>query len=452
MPYGGQDAGKTSQGDLVRNPLVQSFLQNCSYMRIPSAEEGAQLAATYQSAPQGEELPEIVLASDGSKADVVMSEKLPSTRLGVVKISQMVILMDKEREIRGSGRYVDPALVAELEQSAGHVPLMLPGSNVTYAGAADVPQGYRQALHDQLSVKSAEVPVASSLAETLLELRGGSLQLSMCPACGEARKEMTFTLTSQVQSCPDCHGPLYATDYLRLYEGVTEEGDISSMVTRAMNALEHLILAQTLLLFRRERSPKLTQMAFVMDGPLSLNGQPARLNADLLRLIHSTGAELATRGLGEPLILGLQKTGPLAEHARVVEPYLAAGSLRMVDDGFRHRYVREVPGVTFGFNTHYGQDFIYKPSHDRVFVFSLPFPFAEKGSEVEFRDKKAALSPESFPTLARACAFIRHFQTDLYQDALIPVALAHRHASISLQPGGKVLTELARQALQPAAP
>jgi hypothetical protein len=36
---------------------------------------------------------------------------------------------------------------------------------------------------------------------------------------------------------------------------------------------------------------------------------------------------------------------------------------------------------------------------------------------------------------------------DLYDNALVPVALAHRHASISLVPGGKVLDLLVRSGL-----
>jgi hypothetical protein len=36
---------------------------------------------------------------------------------------------------------------------------------------------------------------------------------------------------------------------------------------------------------------------------------------------------------------------------------------------------------------------------------------------------------------------------DLYDNALVPVALANRHASISLVPGGKVLDLLVRSGL-----
>ncbi len=47
----------------------------------------------------------------------------------------------------------------------------------------------------------------------------------------------------------------------------------------------------------------------------------------------------------------------------------------------------------------------------------------------------------------RACDLIRHFEMDLYDNAIVPVALAHRHASISLVPGGQVLNLLVRGGL-----
>lgn len=42
---------------------------------------------------------------------------------------------------------------------------------------------------------------------------------------------------------------------------------------------------------------------------------------------------------------------------------------------------------------------------------------------------------------------LEDLQTELYRDAVIPIALAHRYTGISLQPGGRVLDVLTRRAL-----
>ena len=43
---------------------------------------------------------------------------------------------------------------------------------------------------------------------------------------------------------------------------------------------------------------------------------------------------------------------------------------------------------------------------------------------------------------------IKHFESDLYRNAVVPVALAHRYTAISLEPGGRVLDLLTKQALE----
>jgi hypothetical protein len=49
--------------------------------------------------------------------------------------------------------------------------------------------------------------------------------------------------------------------------------------------------------------------------------------------------------------------------------------------------------------------------------------------------------------IERSCDLIRHFELDLYESAIVPVALAHRHASISIVPGGKVLDIITKAGL-----
>jgi hypothetical protein len=76
-------------------------------------------------------------------------------------------------------------------------------------------------------------------------------------------------------------------------------------------------------------------------------------------------------------------------------------------------------------------------------------PFEDEtfgGGGKAFAQKKVEMSRYG-SLVERACDLIRHFEMDLYDNSLVPVALAHRHASISLVPGGKVLDLLVRSDL-----
>ena len=103
----------------------------------------------------------------------------------------------------------------------------------------------------------------------------------------------------------------------------------------------------------------------------------------------------------------------------------------------------------FGNETCYGQDFLFKTERGRIFNFALPYPFLDKtagGGGAGFARVKADLTNYG-GLIERACDLIRHFEMDLYDNAIVPAALAHRHASISLSPGGKVLNLLLRSGL-----
>jgi hypothetical protein len=152
---------------------------------------------------------------------------------------------------------------------------------------------------------------------------------------------------------------------------------------------------------------------------------------------------LGQLGLEPLLVVGLQKTGEVMDHLNLLNRFLPNGVIRVLDDDYRYKHIKgsDSPADNFGFETYYGQDFLFKTEKGRIFNFAVPYPFADKrtmGDQKTFAKAKA--DPTHYGSLIeRACDLIRHFELDLYESAIVPVALAHRHASISIVPGGKVL-------------
>jgi hypothetical protein len=221
-------------------------------------------------------------------------------------------------------------------------------------------------------------------------------------------------------------------------------------MTRMMNAIEHLLMAALIQQVFSADPRALSKMAFVMDGPLAIFGQPAKLHARIMALLHSVNKRLAELGLEPLLVLGLQKTGEVMDHANLLSRFLPKGVLRVLDDAYRYQYIKgsDSPADNFGFETYYGQDFLFKTEKGRIFNFAVPYPFADKsGDQKAFAIAKADTTNYG-SLISRACEFIRHFEFDLYESAIVPVALAHRHASISIVPGGKVLDIITKTGLQ----
>lgn len=165
-----------------------------------------------------------------------------------------------------------------------------------------------------------------------------------------------------------------------------------------------------------------------------------------MRYLHDVNRVLTAQGLNKILMIGLQKSGQVIDHLSLIDRFIPPDSIYAIDDEYRYRYIvsgRAASSNGFGSETYYGQDFIYKTPSGRTFVFGLPYPFSQKDSGFV----KNKVDMELYNDLPRAIALIRHFESDLYVNAIVPIALAHRYTAISLVPGGRVLDLLTENAL-----
>lgn len=457
MPYNRERAGKYGHSDLVRNPDVSAFLENCEYMRDPSDEEGASIASSFIAAPCDTELPLKVFASDASTYSDAISGRFPSTQVGYVKVSLVLVDLKVFASLTESGsRYVDPFKVAAMHREAKPISFTLPGSNIRYKNASTVKDGFRHAVFDQYSDDRTNFEKGGkySLSDTLLAINGGSITFKKCPSCGElSTKDFAFDEKNLVTTCNSCQANVYVTDDLRLHEQVSDYGDCSSAITRFMNVTEHLLIASLVRMLSKHQPEALSNIGFVIDGPLAIFGQPADVHNRLMALYFEVASKQREKNLRPPVIIGLQKDGQVMEHARSLLPFLnnvfAKKSVyRVVDDAYRGKYICEVQNTNFGHETYYGQDFILKTESGRIFTVGIPYPFHDKQPRADFANRKS--NPANYgDLLSRSFDLIQYFELDLYENAIVPVALAHRHASISLVPGGKVLDLVTKHGLGP---
>jgi hypothetical protein len=179
-----------------------------------------------------------------------------------------------------------------------------------------------------------------------------------------------------------------------------------------------------------------------------------------MRFYYRVNQKLHERGLEPLIVIGLQKSGQLVDAFTLIQRFVDDGSIRAADDEFyERRIVNGAPAkggdkeIGKGETMNYGQDFLFKSSTGKCFVFALPYPFERKkglaSTEIGdiFKRAKADLSHYG-ATLARAVALLEKLETSLYPNALVPIALAHQYTAISLMPGGRVLNLMSEQALQ----
>jgi hypothetical protein len=465
MPYAGERANKASHQSIVDNPTVAAFLQQCNYLKEPSEREAAAMTSAFALPPEtaAATVPDRVVAIDGSPHEGSVDEKLlPSTRIGYVQIGAVLIDLKRFSELWvRDGRFVDPFAVARLDEANDRLIFTVPSSNTTYRGNRSVRASFRAAVDEHFASEATWTrpgDPTSSLRTTLFMLAArrtgplgtgdpSQLLLNRCPNGPCTAERVPVTTAPEAQCCPACGGLIYATDCLRIWEDVTDFQANKEALGRLMNAVEQLLLVHYVrTLVEQEAFATLAATAFFVDGQLAIHGNMAWLHGPILDYLLEVNGRLAALGHPELVILGLQKTGQIADYVRLVDHHIANNRLLVIDDEFRYRYIAPRPeaSVTFGLETHYGQDFIYKTPSGRCFVFALPYPL-RKDPRDQFADLKCELS--LYRQLSRALRLLVHLESDLYENASIPIVLAHRYTAISLVPGGKVLDLLSRQAL-----
>ncbi|ABY33961.1 MAG TPA: hypothetical protein DEF43_17290 [Chloroflexus aurantiacus] len=462
MPYENERASKTAHADFIKNPEVQSFLNSCEYLTQPDEAEAQHLICDFKPPPHAAQANpvELVLAIDGSNYEAALDDEIPSTRLGYLKVGAILFSLKDVSKLR-EGRFVDPFKVAALQDQNASLTFVLPSANVRIKGQNSVRDSFRAALDEQLlSEKTRFDPknFHTSLRSTLFFLasrRPGDLgtgtplklKLHKCPTCERGPVELEDKLDPQM--CPYCGAPVYPSDCLRIWEEVTDYQSNQIALSRLMIVLEHLIPIHYIRFIEQKAFLTLTKIAFFIDGPLAIFGASAWLHRSIMIYLHEVNTRLAKYHQPPLLIIGLQKKGQIVDYLGLINRFLPPDRLFAIDDEYRYKYIlanREPSRGGFGFETYYGQDFIFKTKQGRTFVFALPYPYPSKeepGSDF-IREKT---DWTRYPNLPTAVQLLEQLQTELYRDAVIPIALAHRYTAISTQPGGRVLDLLTRRAL-----
>jgi hypothetical protein len=462
MPYQGEFANKTSQSEFLRNPDIEAFLSQCNYLTPPSDEEAQAMADRFSEPPATDtKLHTFVVAVDGSNYESSIDDKLPSTKVGYIKIGAILIDLEEYGSLR-EGKYIDPFKVAKLQDNNSALTFSVPSANIRWGGKKNVRDSFRAFVDQQFTGKLTrfkENDPLTSLRSTLFHLASlrpgelhtgdpNKLKIYKCPDCGNGPVEV-HDIPEQ-QTCQFCGAEVYPTDSLRIWEEVSDYQSNQIAISRLMLVLEHIIPIHYMRHFYLNAPLLLSDIAFFVDGPLAFFGSPAWLHRSVMIFLQEVNKKLAKFNQSPLTIIGLQKTGQVVDHVNLITKFVPNNRLLAIDDEYRYKYVlsgRDPTERGFGFETYYGQDFIYKTPSGRTFVFAIPYPYASKEvAGIDFVKEKIKFT--NYPQLQKAIRLINHLESDLFENAVVPIALAHRYTAISFQPGGRVLDLLTRNALK----
>src|SRR5262249_2252664 len=142
------------------------------------------------------------------------------------------------------------------------------------------------------------------------------------------------------------------------------------------------------------------------------------------------------------VVVGIEKTGYAADHLRALAERIPNGTLMRLPDS----YLAERLKTTSWKETYYGRKFFYVATSGQQLVITVP-PLTSDWSPYPSDDQADRSDPVYYPTLRRTLDLLDEIGTQLYDNALIPVALAHSYAAYPLTTSTQVLRLLTEQTL-----
>ena len=460
MPYQNEFADKTSHIDIVKNPDVEEFLNKCHKIDLSDGQGVQSLISKFKPTPPSDlKKPKNIISIDGSYYESSVTEKYPSQKIGFIKVGVILLKYNVLDSIGNESSFVDPFEVAKFKENNDSYSIVLPSANVVYSDCSNVKDSFRNALEDQFDrLRTEKDNPETSLKTTLFKLASyldgcseKKIKLTKCPSC--KKEENIYVYKNQINKCPHCGKPLYVTDVLRVWENVDEMNSSLSAITRTMNVLERLLAIHYIrtIVEKSKHSfvETLENICFFIDGPLAIFGEPAKLHSCIMKYLWEINQVMKSHGKSDIMMIGIQKSGAINDFLNLIKDSIPSNTIYCLDDFNRYKHIyfgMKQANDTYGKETYFGQDFLYKSSTGKLFVFNVPYPWETKSSVSNFANEKSNI--KNYPNIGTYTSILNDFECQMYENSLIPTVLAHKYTAISLAPGSKVLDLLAKSNIE----
>lgn len=260
-----------------------------------------------------------------------------------------------------------------------------------------------------------------------------SYQLASCPVCLAARIQLKRIKIDKeyVTECPHCSGKIFLTDVFRFHEVVDDNFGASGIIGYLTNLIEQIIIIHTIRIILNLQPNLFQSVLFIKDGPLAFFGQTANMHEPMLELCNFLFKK------HNLYLAGLEKSGAFVEHADAIKNKLRPGQYILLDNKHIYKYI--IPGDPdnndpYARTSYYGAQLIYKSRNEEMYVITLP---TEK-AEIILYPKK-----EDYKNIDIILNNIDKLKCDMYENSLLPVALANKLVSLSNHPSSVLLEKFA---------
>jgi hypothetical protein len=431
-PY--ERASKIGHSEIVNNAEVQAFLKSCA---TPQPAPAGESEALIRDVPEATGRITTVVAIDGGMNETSVRDEYPSAAINFMTMGPLLLELEHLEELDALA-FIGPDDMARLRDIQRYN-FAYPVRVVRYGATGTFSEGVRRRVHEFLTHGDGHLMGALEwllFRGWLPESERVAWSVPACPTRDCDGDGASFRWGGRrEQPCARCGRTIYLADVLRLYERVDDELGAGAIASYLLTALEQVILVHLIKSVLQMKPDLMREILFIKDGPLAFFGTTAPLYAPMRELMSFLGSRE-----GGPLInlVGVVKSGPLVEHAAAIGSRLRPFQAMVVPSSYMYRYV--MPGdpanQVFGRNTYYGAPVIFKGASDDLYVGTVPLATYVREPEFE----QLFNGPDVLRTTAK-------LRCSMYDNALVPVALANKLVSLADVPSSEILGRFARRSL-----
>jgi hypothetical protein len=426
-----EQASKSSHHNVINDPEVQRFLGRCALPRSASdVALNEHLLLEYEPVPVNPI--RHIVAVDSGFTEVPVQKNFPSSTLCFF---QFGALMFSVADLEGleQSPFIDPEDMAKLKRIE-RLKLTLPIRNIALKDQPTLTASVRAALYDFFAQVRDDTNMLETLRWFLFEEYlhpEDKYILASCPECEEASVTVRRADVAKEGRfpCDTCKATLYLTDVFRLHEAVDDTVGAGGILGYVTTLLEQFVMVHFIRLILEQRPALLKQIFFIKDGPLAFFGQTANMYKKMRALVRYLFDHHSL------YMAGLEKSGQFVEHAAEVATGMKDGSVLILDNDYIYKYIipgKADPANPYGQTTYYGAKLIFKSHQAGVHVVTIPTS-----------QPLAYPKPKDLPNLMAILTNIEKLRCDMYDDALIPVALVNKLVSLANHPSSKILQRFA---------
>ncbi|MFT3825151.1 MAG: DNA double-strand break repair nuclease NurA [Chitinophagaceae bacterium] len=427
-------ASKSSHSHIINDEEVKAFLEGCEYPKSVGEVELDKALVIKVQYPEENPI-EHIIAMDGSYSTIPVKRTFPSSLITFFQFGEILINTEDLNSISEMPFISRESMskLKELERSK----LVLPTKNVSYKANVTLTHSVRRAIYEFFKNKGDDSNLLVTLHWLIYELYDAPTEtynLSQCPYCGErnvALNRSNFN-SDYISSCQSCGKEIYLTDVFRLHEVIDDELGAGGILGYLTNLIEQMNIIHTIKFIKENKPELLQKFLFIKDGPLAFFGQTANMHDPVRKLCNYLFNRYNL------FLAGLEKSGAFVEHADEIKNLLNPGEALLLNN--KHIYSYILPGPSdnpepYARTSYYSSKIIFKSRDERMHVITLPV-----------ENENIVLNPQKsdFKNIDITLWNIEKLRCDMYDNAIVPVALANKLISLSNHPSSTILEKFAK--------